>query len=248
MTAGTFPTDAMGGGSAAFQTTRWSRVLSAADPDAGRAGEALAELCAAYWYPLYAFVRRSGHGGEDARDLTQAFFARLLEKRWLADADPARGRFRSFLLTALKHFLANEWQRSRTVRRGGGLTFVSRDALEPEARYALEPPDPATPETLYERRWAEALLDRVLRRLAEEHRAHPLGWDTLQRFVVEGRGEVSLIETARALGVTESALRSVVHKLRRRYQELVRAEVAETVANPSEVEDELRHLLSVFER
>jgi RNA polymerase sigma-70 factor (ECF subfamily) len=172
----------------------------------------------------------------------------LLEKKWLAEANPAKGRFRSFLLAALKHFLANEWHRSQTAKRGGGLTFTSRDALEPEARYALEPADSATPETLYERRWAEALLDRALLQLAEEYRAHPLGWGTLQRFVVETRAGVSLVETARALGVTEAALRSVVHKLRRRYQEIVRSEVAETVGDPAEVEDELRHLASLFQR
>jgi len=236
------------GGNAGFQTTRWSRVLRACADDSVLAGPALAELCASYWYPLYAFIRRSGHDPEDARDLTQEFFARLLEKKWLAEADPAKGRFRSFLLTALKHFLANEWHRSQTAKRGGGLTFVSCDALGPEERYALEPVDPATPETLYERRWADTLMDRALARLAEEYRTHALGWPTLQRFVVETRGEINLLDTARALGLTESALRSVVHKLRRRYQELVRAEVAETVNEPAEVDDELRHLLSLFQQ
>ena len=232
---------------AVFQTTRWSCVLSASAADSAVAGRALAELCEAYWYPLYAFVRRSGKERDDALDLTQEFFARLLEKQWLAAAEPARGRFRNFLLAALKHFLSNEWHRSQTAKRGGGLTFISRDAAEPEARYALEPPDSASPEILYERRWAEALLDRALTRLAEEYRAHSLGWDTLQCFVVETRAEVSLVETARVLGVTESALRSVVHKLRQRFQALVRAEVAETVECPEEVEDELRHLVSLFQ-
>jgi RNA polymerase sigma-70 factor (ECF subfamily) len=241
-------TPATAGGQPLFQTTRWSRVLRACGADSALAGRALTELCEAYWYPLYAFVRRSGREREDALDLTQEFFARLLEKRWLADADPARGRFRSFLPTALKHVLANEWHRGQTRKRGGGLVFVSRDAFEPEARYALEPSDATTPETLYERRWAEALLDRVLARLADEYRVHPLGWEVLQRFIVETRAEVSLVETAGALGVTESALRSVVHKLRRRFQELVRAEVAETVDDPTEVEDELRHLAALFQR
>jgi RNA polymerase sigma factor (sigma-70 family) len=229
-----------------FATTRWSRVLRATGSDPGLAGAALAELCEAYWYPLYSYVRRTGQGPEDALDLTQEFFARLLARNWLAAADPARGRLRSFLLSALKHFLANEWQRQQTLKRGGRTLTISRDALDPEARYALEPPDPATPETLYERRWAEALLDRALLRLSEEYRAHALGWDVLQRFVVETRREVSLVDTARGLGVTESALRSVVHKLRHRYQELVRAEVAETVDDPAEVEAELRHLATLF--
>lgn len=240
--------DVIGGGSAVFQTTRWSRVLRTGRQDAVLNDRALAELCEAYWYPLYAFVRRSGKEREDALDLTQEFFARLLEKNWIAQADPAQGRFRSFLLAALKHFLANEWHRSQTRKRGGHLGFISRDVLEAEGRDALETPDPATPETLYERRWAEALLDRVLARLADEYRAHPLGWEALQRFIVETRAEVSLVETASALGVTESALRSVVHKLRRRFQELVRAEVAETVDDPTEVEDELRHLAALFQR
>lgn len=229
-----------------FATTRWSRVVRATGSDAGLAGAALAELCEAYWYPLYSFVRRTGKEHEDALDLTQEFFARLLEKKWLAEADPARGRFRSFLLSALQHFLANEWHREQTLKRGGRAITFSRDALDPAARYALDPSDPATPETLYERRWAEALLDRALIRLSEEYRRHSLGWSVLQRFVVETRQEVNLAETARALGVTESALRSVVHKLRRRFQELVRAEVAETVDAPAEVEAELRHLAALF--
>lgn len=235
------------GGPIAFQTTRWSRVLCAAGDASAPAAAALAELCEAYWYPLYAFVRRSGHDVDSAPDLTQAFFERLLAKQWLADASPAKGRFRSFLLTALKHFLANEWRHHQTLKRGGRAVLCSLDGLAPEARYALEPADPATPETLYERRWAETLLDRALARLAEEYRAHPLGWPTLQRFVAEFRGETRLVDTARDLGLTESALRSIVHKLRRRYQELVRAEVADTLNDPAETEDELRHLLNLFE-
>lgn len=230
-----------------FQSTRWSRVLCAAGEDSGPAGAALAELCEAYWYPLYAFVRRSGQDPEAARDLTQAFFERLIGKQWLAQASPARGRFRSFLLAALKHFLANEWRRGRTLRRGGGTVTFSRDALAPESRYALEPADPATPETLYERRWAETLLDRALARLAEEYRTHPVGWATLSQFVAEPRGGNRLVDAARAAGVTEAALRSVAHKLRRRYQELVRAEVAETLHDPAETDDELRHLLKLFQ-
>lgn len=231
-----------------FATTRWSRVLRATGSDTGLAGAALAELCEAYWYPLYAFVRRTGQEHEDALDLTQEFFARLLEKKWLAAADPARGRFRSFLLSALKHFLATEWRRDQTAKRGGRAITFSRDALDPANRYALEPPDPGTPETLYERRWAEALLERALIRLSEEYRGHPLGWSVLERFVVEPRTEVSLVDTARARGVSEATLRSAVHKLRRRYQELVRAEVAETVDDPAEVEAELRHLAALFAR
>ncbi len=235
-------------GASAFPTTRWSCVVRAGGSESALAGKALAELCEAYWYPLYAFVRRSGQAHEDALDLTQEFFARLLAKHWLAAADPGRGRFRSYLLAALKHFLANEWHRGQALKRGGGLTFVSREAVDPESRYALEPADPATPESLYERRWAEALLDRVQTRLAEEYRTHPWGWDLLQRFVVETRAEVSLIESAQTLGVTESALRSVVHRLRRRFQDLVRSEVAETVDSPADVEDELRHLAALFDR
>lgn len=163
------------------------------------------------------------------------------------DVTPAKGRFRSFLLTALKHLLATERHRGQTLKRGGRTVVISRDALEPEARYVLEPTDPVTPETLYGRRWAEILLNRALARLADEFRGHAIGWATLQQFVAEARREVRLVDTARELGVTEAALRSVVHKLRRRYQELVRAEVAETLDNPAEVEDELRHLLTLFQ-
>ena len=230
-----------------FATTHWSVVLRAGQ-DSGPAGTAaLEQLCRAYWLPLYAFVRRSGHGPEDAADLTQEFFARLLGRNWLGQVQPAKGRFRSYLLGAMKHFLANEWHRTNSQRRGGGAVTISISIEDGEQRMGNELAHADTPERAYERRWADALLDQVMIRLATEYANHPLGWPVLEMFVVEPRPGLSLIETAAARGVTESALRAVVHRLRSRYQEIVRDEVANTVATPGEIEDELRHLIELVQ-
>lgn len=234
-------------GPGAFASTRWTRVPRANAAESDLAGQALAELCEACWAPLDTYVQRPGRDREQALDLTQEFFAQFLEKHWLSEADPGTGRLRNFLLAALKRFLANDWRRAQTQKRGGHLTFISPDALDADLASALATPSAITPEILYERHRAEALVDRVMARLADEYRAHPLGWETLQRFVIESRADLSLVDTARQLGVTESALRSLVHRLRRRYQELGRAEVAETVEDPAEVEDELRHLAALYE-
>ncbi|MEQ1858673.1 MAG: RNA polymerase sigma factor [Chthoniobacteraceae bacterium] len=228
-----------------FHTTHWSLVL-AARGDASSARSPLAALCRSYWYPLYAFVRRQGISPHDAQDLTQEFFARLLEKDWLNAVERERGRFRSWLLAAMKHFLINEWDKSRAKKRGGGIAFVSIDDMTAESRYEHEPADLATADLLYDRRWALTLLDRVLARLREEFvgagkAAH---FDALKGTLTGDRTPYADIATA--LGTSEGAVKVAVHRLRERYRDLIRTEIAETVATPSEVEEELRHLLAVL--
>jgi RNA polymerase sigma-70 factor (ECF subfamily) len=234
-------------GVARFATTHWSVVLAAGRKSSPRAQEALAALCQTYWYPLYACVRRQGHPPHAAQDLTQEFFARLLEKNFLGDVRRARGRFRSFLLAALKHFLANEWDRERALKRGGGREFISLEA-EAEARYALEPVDLDSPDRLYERRWALTLLERVLAALKREwtiagRAAH---FDALKDTLAGGRGSVPYAQLAERLGMSEEAVKVAAHRLRKRYRELLRSEIAQTVARPEEVEDEIRHLFTVL--
>ena len=236
-------------GNPAFTTTRWSAVLEAGETDSPRALEALEQLCRTYWYPLYTFVRRSGHNPEDARDLTQEFFARLIAKHWVADADPARGRFRAFLLTALKRFLINEWHHGQCAKRGGGLTFISLEAVAAEERYALESPDPATPELLYDRRWAITQLEAALAHLAAECQRAGEGerFAALQPCLLGRRAERGYAVLAAQLGLTESAVKSAVHRWRLRLRELLRAEIAQTVGSEAEVELELRHMFEVLQ-
>jgi RNA polymerase sigma-70 factor (ECF subfamily) len=236
------------GANSGFAQTRWSVVLLAARTDTVRAEAALGQLCRAYWYPLYAFVRRSGHSAEDAQDLTQEFFSRLLEKNWLAEADPARGRFRSFLLTALKHFLANEWDRSQRLKRGGGQQFVALDAATAEERYALEPRDPATPETLYDRRWALTLLTRAQDRLRAENKAGGEGerYELLEPTLVGERTSLPYAELAVKFGVEETTVKSWVLRMRRRFRLLLREEAGETTGNAEDVDAELAHLFSIL--
>lgn len=231
-----------------FDTTHWSVVLTAADADSPRAAEALAQLCRAYWYPLYAFVRRDGHDAEAARDLTQEFFARLLEKDYLQRAAPDKGRFRSFLLVALKRFLVNEWHKEQTLKRGGDQTFIALDAATAEERYALEPSDDITPDRIYEQRWAHALLDQVLACLRHETVANgkEAQFDLLQPFLFGETGSMPQAQIGARLGLSQSAVKSAVHRLRERYRELLRREVSRMLANSAEVEDELRHLLEVL--
>ena len=226
-----------------FHTTHWSMVLHARGDSAG-AQAALAKLCAAYWYPLYAFVRRQGLGEHDAQDLTQEFFARLLQKGWLGDVERERGRFRSFLLAAMKHFLANEWDRSRAKKRGGGVATLALDAMSAETRYRHEPADTQTAEKLFDRRWAMTLLDQVLARLrAEMLAAGKLADFDALKFCLSGE-KTAYAEVARTLDMSEGAVKVAVHRMRERYRALLRAEVAETVAGPEEIEDELRALLA----
>jgi RNA polymerase sigma-70 factor (ECF subfamily) len=228
-------------------TTRWTVVLAAGSGRVSEAAEALASLCAAYWYPLYAFVRRLGYRREEAEDLTQAFFAQLLEKNYLRAADPARGRFRSFLLAAFKHFLANEQERARAQKRGGGRQPLSLDFEAGERRYSLEPAHELTAERLYERRWALALLDGVLAQLREEmrHAGKAALFERLKGYLT-GEETKSYCEASAELGTTEGALKMAVHRLRQRFREIVLEEIGQTVAGPADVEDELRHLFAAI--
>ncbi len=229
-----------------FQTTRWTVVLAAKERRDASGEEAMAVLCRAYWYPLYAFVRRSGNSAEDARDLTQAFFARLLEKDFLLRVVPEKGRFRTFLLMALKRFLANEWHKARAEKRGGGAVHLSFDAREAEERYASEPVESLTPEMLYDRRWAFTLLDRAMARLRGEFEAGGRGaaFECLKEFLAGGE-DSSYAELAGKIGVKEGAARVAVHRLRRRFREVFREELAETVT-PEKLEEELRHLRGIL--
>ena len=236
-----------GGAAAQFAETHWSLVL-AARTTSPEAAAALAGLCQAYWYPLYAFVRRQGHSPHDAQDLTQEFFARLLAKNYLADVDRAKGRFRSFLLAAMKNFLANEWDRARAQKRGGGDTVLSLDATAAESRYALEPADHASADKLYDRRWALTLLDRAIGRLRDEFARDDKAalFDELKFALTGDKGDASHAAVAARLGMTEGALKVAAHRLRKRYRELLRAEIAETVATAAEVEEELQQLFAAL--
>jgi RNA polymerase sigma-70 factor (ECF subfamily) len=230
-----------------FATTHWSVVLRAGDSGSPENQQALEQLCRAYWYPLYAFVRFSGHGPEEARDLTQEFFARLLEKKWLRDADPNRGRFRTFLLTALKRFLTNEWHRSQMLKRGGGRKIIELDGLEAEARYALEPANTVSPDALYERRWALLLIERVQARLAAEAAAGggTEKFTALEPTLAGERTEVGYEALAAQFKTTAGTVKSWVVRLRRRFRDLLREEVQETLGPGEDVDDELRRLLGV---
>ncbi len=228
-----------------FRTTRWSVVLHAGRNDTPRAREALSQLCQVYWYPLYAYVRRRGYPPPDAEDLTQSFFARLLEDQELAAADPARGRFRSFLLVRLNHFLADAWDRDRAQKRGGGAGLISWDGISAESRYQLEPLDLRSPDRLYEKRWAMTVLERALARLRLDYEQEGKGalYEALKGCLVQARAAVAYDEVGPRLGIGEAALRVAAHRLRQRYRTVLRAEVADTVSDPALVEDELRHLV-----
>jgi RNA polymerase sigma factor (sigma-70 family) len=230
-----------------FATTHWSVVLAAGDVASPEAVEALESLCHAYWYPLYAFVRHRGYSPPDAEDLLQGFFTRLLEKHYLGAVDQAKGRFRSFLLAALEHYLANQWDKAKAAKRGGGVEFLSLDAEAGERRYFEEPVSELTPEKLYEQRWAYELLDRVMERVQHEFESSGQTslFGALKGFLLgEGQG-VSYAEVAAQQGLSEGAVKKRVQRLRQHYQELLREEIAHTVARPEDVEDEIRYLFSV---
>jgi RNA polymerase sigma-70 factor (ECF subfamily) len=231
-----------------FATTHWSVVLNAGQAASPEAAVALEQLCLTYWYPLYAFVRRKGHGPHDAQDLTQAFFARLLEKNYIAQADRERGRFRTYLLAALTHFLADEWDKARRLKRGGGREIISFDAASAEERYRLEPVNPLDAAKLYERRWVTTLFDKVLARLEEEFRDSDKGksFDQLKGSLLAEETGVSYAELGGQLGMKEDAVKQAVHRMRRRYRELFREEIEQTVSGPGEVEDELKYLFAVL--
>jgi RNA polymerase sigma-70 factor (ECF subfamily) len=231
-----------------FATTHWSVVLATADQESPEAAAALERLCATYWYPLYAYVRHRGHSREDSQDLTQEFFCRLLQKNYLAHVDPHKGKFRSFLLAATNHFLANEWERARTLKRGGQVTFVSLDEVQAEQRYQGEQLAGRSPEEIYERTWAIALLAKVLGRLREEAAAtgQSTRFEELKAVLMGERPSLTYAELALKLGTTEPALKMAAQRLRRRYAELLREEIAHTVRSPQEVEEELRYLRAVL--
>ncbi len=238
--------DSVPAGAAQFATTHWTVVCSAGGADSLHAREALEKLCRTYWYPVYAFVRRAGRSSHDAQDLTQEFFARLLEKNSFAAADRRRGKFRSFLLTSLKNFLVKEWERAHAQKRGGGEVLVPLPTDEAERRYALEPADTQTAETIFERRWALTLLEQVLSALRDEFVT--LGkrdlFETLKPALMGERQTTPYAEVAARFGLTEGAVKVTVHRMRQRYRGLLHESIAHTVASPAEIEDELRHLFA----
>jgi RNA polymerase sigma-70 factor (ECF subfamily) len=235
-------------GGPVFVTTHWSLVLAAADSQAPEAETALASLCQTYWYPLYAFVRRQGYSPHDAQDLTQEFFARLLKSHYFAAADRKRGRFRSFLLASIKHFLAHEWEKARAQKRGGGKALVRLDAESGELRYGQEPADHTTADKLYDRRWALTLLESVLQRLRDEYCGSGRGalFDSLQPALTGEKSLPPYTELAPCLGLSEGALKVAVHRLRQRYAELLRDQIASTVASPEDIEEELHCLFEAL--
>jgi RNA polymerase sigma-70 factor (ECF subfamily) len=239
--------DSRHAGGKSFTTTHWSLVLAAGHGSRPDAATALATLCETYWYPLYYYVRRRGYRAEEAQDLTQEFFVKLLEKGYLKVADPDRGRFRSFLLASLNHFLANEWDRARARKRGGKV--LSLDIEGAESRYSLEPADDLTAEKLFERRWAMTLLDLVLVRLREEFAREDRErvFERLKGFLGGAAADAPYRQAAADLGMTEAAVKMAVHRLRRQYRRLLRAQIAQTVASPEEIDDEIRHLFAALD-
>jgi RNA polymerase sigma-70 factor (ECF subfamily) len=221
--------------------------LAARDAPTSEAREALEDLCRAYWYPLYAFVRRLGEGPDDARDITQAYFTRLLEKGYLDDYDPDRGRFRVFLMASIRNFLSKERKRAQALKRGGGAEILSLDERDAEGRYSHEPAEPLTPEQVFERRWALTLLERVLVRLQAELAAAGRGreFERLRGFLTGEQPKLAYRDVGAELGLSEAAVKTAVHRLRQRFGALLREEIAGTVAGPHEVDDEVRHLLAV---
>jgi len=231
-----------------FATTHWSVILLACDTNSKDASEALERLCRSYWYPIYAHVRRQGKGPEDAQDLTQEFFARLLEKQYLKLADPQRGRFRTFLLTSLGRFVTTEWVKSRALKRGAGQTMSLLMTQDGEERYRHEPADDSSPDKIYERRWAVTLLENVVAQLRTEYaslRKEEL-FEGLKASIWGEAPEDGYRSLAGQLNMSENALRVAAHRMRERYRTLLREAVAQTVAAPEDVEDELRHLVSVL--
>ena len=223
-------------------------MLNAGRSDPTRAQAALETLCRTYWYPLYAYVRCRGHSPEDAQDLTQGFFAKLLAKHYLGDVDRSKGKFRSFLLASLQHFLANEWDKSRARKRGGNHSFIALDAQTAESRYRLEPVDTLTADKIYERRWALTLLDKTLKRLRTDYVAAGKAklFDRLKETLIGERSAIPYAEIGAQLGMSAGAVKVAVHRMRQRYRDALRAEIAETVASPGEAEEEIRHLFAVL--
>lgn len=231
-----------------FATTHWTVVIAAGRGQSREAETALEELCRTYWYPLYVYVRRQTSTREDAEDLTQGFFARFLERNYLEKMTSQKGKFRAFLLAALKHFLANEWDRANRQKRGGGIAPLSLDWQQADAKYQIDPADNLSPDKLYDRTWAVTLLERVLARLHEEN---ALGekvrlFERLKPFLMIGANSIPYAEAAKQLGLNEGAVRVAVHRLRRRYRELLREEIGQTLSDAAQIEEEMRTLFSAF--
>ena len=235
-------------GPSQFPTTRWTLVVAAGDPHRKEARSALVSLCENYWYPLYAYLRRRGYPADQAQDLTQEFFIRVLEGRYLDRADPEKGRFRAFLLTSMKFFLADEADRNRAQKRGGG-TVLSLEFSSGEDRYQREPAHDETPERIFERRWALSVLDRVVEKLRNEFVQHGRSehFERLKVFLL-GQSDAPYAALAREMNTSEGALKVAIHRLRKRYRELFRQEIADTVADSAEVEPELRFLAAALTR
>ena len=231
-----------------FATTHWTVVLAAGRRSTPQSDRALEDLCRAYWFPLYAYVRRRGHTREDAEDLTQAFFARFLEKNYLAGLSAERGRFRAFLLASLKHFLANEWDKARRQKRGGGATHLSLDWETADTQFQVAAVNEPGPDQAFDREWALALLAKVIERLQQECVADGKAklFEQLKIFLTAGKGELSHAEAARKLGMDETAVRVAVHRLRKRYRQLLRDEIAQTLSDPAMVDEEMRALFGAF--
>ncbi|HEY5042888.1 MAG TPA: RNA polymerase sigma factor [Verrucomicrobiae bacterium] len=231
-----------------FATTHWTVVLAAGRRHTPQSDGALEELCRTYWFPLYAYVRRRGHNKEDAEDLTQAFFARFLAKNYLAGLSAERGRFRAFLLASLKHFLINEWKKSQRQKRGGGETILSLDWQTADTKFQVAATNEPSPDRAFDREWALALLAKVIERLRAECAADGKAklFDQLKIFLTAGKGVLPHADAARKLGLEEAAVRVAVHRLRKRYRVLLRDEIAQTLTDESQVDEEMRALFGAF--
>jgi RNA polymerase sigma-70 factor (ECF subfamily) len=227
-----------------FATTQWKVVIEARDGTESQARQALESLCRAYWFPLYAYVRSRGHADDQARDLTQAFFADLLARSFLDSIDRSKGRFRSFLLASLEHFLSHERDKANALKKGGGVRPISLDAADAETRLRFEPADSETPEKVFERRWGLTVMERTMDRLRAEYGDQPARFEQLKPCLT-GDNPDRYRELAQTLGMTETAVKAAVHRLRLHYGRLLREEIAETVASENEVDQELRHLLTI---
>jgi RNA polymerase sigma factor (sigma-70 family) len=234
--------------SGVFASTHWSVVLAAGQQESPSAAEALEKLCRSYWQPLYVYARRRGYSLEEAQDLTQSFFAHFLEKKSFRLADPARGRFRTFLLKSLQHFLTDDWKRNHRLKRGGGKIEIPWDIHTADDQYAAELAETMTPERAYEERWAMTLLEQVLFLLRADYAkaGKTRLFEVLQDFLWGIEDSASYAQIAESLAMTEGAIRMAVHRLREHYRQRLRAEVAHTVSNPNEVDDELRYLIRVI--
>ena len=231
-----------------FATTHWTVVVAAGRRSTPQSDRAREELCRTYWYPLYAYVRRQGHSKEDAEDLTQGFFAAFLKRNYLEDVRSEKGRFRAFLLAVLKHYLANEYDRAGRQKRGGGVAPLSLDWQDADTRYQIDPADRFSPDKLYDRAWATTLLEQVIARLRAECAAEGKGkvFEQLKPFLTMGKSDIPYAQAAASLGLNEGAARVAVHRLRKRYRELLREEIAQTLTEPADIEEELRALFQAF--